>query len=296
MRRRTVLLAGAAGLGGVLAGCATPPPPPPARAADLPELAELETRFGGRLGVQAVDTGSGRAVGHRADERFLMCSTTKAPLAALVLRRSVDDPGLLDRHVRYARSDLLEYAPVTTRGLATGMTVADLCAAAVSVSDNTAANLLFAQVGGPQAVTGFVRGLGDPLTRFDRVEPALNDTGPGDERDTTTPARFADTLRLLTLGDALPAPQRGRLVEWMVATTTGAAQIRAGVPAGWPVGDKTGSGNRGESNDVGVVWPPGRAPVVVAAFTAPADPDSTAGRPTIAAATRIALAALGATP
>jgi beta-lactamase class A len=291
MRRRTLLLSGAAGIGAALVGCSTPAPAP----APIPEagLAELETRFGGRLGVYAVDTGTGRAVGHRADERFLMCSTTKVPLVALVLRRSVDDPGLLDRRIRWGPADLLEYAPVTSRNVATGMTVAELCAAAISVSDNTAANLLFAQVGGPPAVTAFVRGLGDPMTRFDRVETALNDTAPGDERDTTTPARFAETLRLLALGDALPPPQRDRLVGWMVATTTGAAQIRAGVPAGSRVADKTGSGNRGESNDVGVVWPPGRAPVVVTAFTAPADADDSAGKPTIAAATRAALTALG---
>ncbi|WP_132427677.1 class A beta-lactamase [Pseudonocardia endophytica] len=289
IRRRTVLLAG---LGAALVGCSSPPvpsTPPP----DPAELAGIESRFGGRLGLYALDTGTGRAVGHRADERFLMCSTTKVPLIALVLRRSVEDTGLLDRRIRWTRDDLLEYAPVTTPNLATGMTVAELCAAAVTVSDNTAANLLFAQVGGPQAVTAFVRGLGDPLSRFDRVEPALNDTAPGDGRDTTTPARFAETLRLLTLGDALPPPQRDRLVGWMDAATTGAAQIRAGVPAGWRVGDKTGSGNRGESNDVGVVSAPGRAPIVVTVFTAPSDPDSTAGKPTIAAATRAALAALG---
>lgn len=298
--RRTLLLTGAAGLGAALLGCSpapAPAAPAPAAAppADLPALADLEARFGGRIGVHAVDTGSGRSVGHRAGERFLMCSTTKAVLAALVLRRSVDEPGLLDRRLRWGPSDLMEYSPVTTRNLATGMTVAELCAAAVSVSDNTAANLLFGQVGGPQAVTAFVRGLGDPLTRFDRLEPELNETGPGDERDTTTPERFAGTLRTLALGDGLPPAQRERLVGWMVATTTGNAQIRAGVPAGWRVGDKTGTGNRGESNDVGVVWPPGRAPIVVTAFTAPADPDSTAGKPTIAAATRAVLSALGAT-
>lgn len=294
IRRRTLLLSGAAGLGAALVGCSAPAPapaPPDARV-----LAEIEARFGGRLGVHAVDTGTGRSAGHRADERFLMCSTTKAPLAALVLRRSVDDPGLLERRVRWDRADLLDYAPVTTANLATGLTVAELCAAAVGVSDNTAANLLFAQVGGPQAVTAFVRSLGDPLTRSDRTEPDLNDTGPGDERDTTTPARFAETLRLLTLGDALPPPQRDRLVAWMVGATTGAAQIRAGVPAGWRVGDKTGSGSAGESNDVGVVWPPGRAPVVVTVFTAPTDPANTAGKPAIAGATRAALTALGVAP
>jgi beta-lactamase class A len=314
--RREVLLGGVAGLGSVLLGCSGPPggtpapasAPDPARApapgpARAPgpaggaeaELAAIENRFGGRLGVCALDTGSGAVVGHRADERFLMCSTAKVPLVSLVLRRGVGDPGLLDRLIRYQRSDLLEYAPVTTRNLATGMTVGQLCEAAITVSDNTAANLLLGVVGGPPSVTAFVRGLGDPLTRFDRTEPTLNETGPGDQRDTTTPTATARDLRALTLGDALPPARRDRLIGWLAATTTGTQQVRAGTPAGWRVGDKTGSGARGESNDIAVLWPPNRAPLLVTVYTAPTDPGNATGKATIAAATRAALGALAPT-
>jgi beta-lactamase class A len=291
LRRRGVLAAGLAGLGAALAGCGPAPaaaPPPPA---GTPGLDDLEARFGGRLGVAALDTGSGASVGHRADERFLMCSTVKVAVVATVLRRSVTEPGLLDRRLHWTRADLLSYAPATTAALATGMTVAELCGAALTVSDNTAANLLSAQVGGPPGVTAFLRSVGDPTSRADRTEPALNDV-VGD-LDTTTPAAFVRTLQALALGDALPPPQRDRLIGWMRANTTGDAQIRAGVPAGSIVADKTGSGSAGESNDVAVVEPPGRAPIVVVVLTAPTDPRTATGKATIAAATREVLGSLG---
>jgi beta-lactamase class A len=293
--RRSVLTAT---LGATLTGCgiaAAPPAPastPPSSAAppDDPDLAALEDRFGGRLGVHALDTGTGAALSHRGGERFLMASTAKLPLAAAVLDRATTDPALLDRLVRYRPEVLLEYAPVTTQNVATGMTVADLCDAALTVSDNTAANLLLDLLGGPAAVTAFVRGLGDPTTRLDRTEPDLNtSTGPDDERDTTTPAAIAGTLRAVTLGEGLQPPGRDRLTAWLVANTTGDATIRAGVPVGWGVGDKTGTGARGERNDVGIVLPPDRAPLVLAVYTDPDDPDTTAGDATIAEATAIAV-------
>jgi beta-lactamase class A len=229
-------------------------------------------------------------VSHRAGERFLMASTAKLPLAAAVLHRAATDPALLDRRVRYPPEALLEHAPVTAANLATGMTVAQLCDAALTVSDNTAANLLLDLLGGPSAVTAFVRGIGDPITRFDRTEPDLNvSTGPQDERDTTTPAAVVGTLRALTLGDGLRPDGRERLTAWLLANTTGDATIRAGVPAGWAVGDKTGTGAQGERNDVGIVRPPDRAPLVLAVYTDPDDPGSTAGDATIAEATAIAV-------
>lgn len=303
MQRRSLLIGGAAGLGAALLGCSTnSPSPSPGAASPTPAprsadaaLAEIEARFGGRVGVHAVDTGTGTTVGHRGDERFLMCSTAKVPLAALVLHRSVHEPDLLERRIHYTRGDLLDYAPVTTRNLATGMTVAELCEATVTASDNTAANLLYGLVGGPGALTAFVRDLGDPHTRFDHIEPMPDVVAPGDERDTTTPAWFAHTLRVLTqggAGDALPPAQQNRLVGWMLANTTGSGQIRAGVPDGWRVGDKTGSCSGGMANDVAVLWPPERAPVVLTVFTAPTDPENPNGKPTIAAATRATLEAL----
>jgi beta-lactamase class A len=299
--RRTLMLGGLAGLGAVLAGCASnsappaAPPPSPAAPAALTSaetaLAALETGFG-RLGVYAIDTGTGTVIRHRADERFLMCSTAKVLVTSGVLRLSEREPGLLDRVIRYDRSQLLEYAPVTSQHVAGGMTVSALCDAALTVSDNTALNLLLGVLGGPAAATAFARTLGDQVTRHDRTEPELNVGAPGDERDTSAPARMAADLRALVLGDALAAPGRELLTGWLKAGTTGAKQIRAGVPAGWVVGDKTGSGFKGERNDVAVVWPPGRAPLVITVFTVPADPKSAKGVEIIAGAASIVAKAL----
>jgi beta-lactamase class A len=294
--RRTVLLGGVAAL---LTGCsngapraAPAAPPGPAAVLDPAALDELERRSGRRIGLVVLDTGTGRAVRHRAGERVLMCSTAKVLIVAAILRRRLDDPGLLERTVRYTRADLLSYAPTTTRFVDTGMTVAALCEAAIVVSDNTAANLLIGLLGGPAATTAFVRTLDDPVTRLDRLEPALNETGPGDERDTSTADTIAADLQALVLGDALDPTGRDLLTGWMVGATTGTQQIRAGLPGDWRVGDKTGSGAQGESHDIAVAWPPGRAPLVIVVYTTPADPRSTNGKETIAEATRIAVSAL----
>jgi beta-lactamase class A len=294
--RRSVLTAI---MGAALTGCgtaatpATAPtsaPPPSAAPPDDPDLVALERRFGGRIGVHALDTSTGTTLSHRSGERFLMASTAKLPLAAAVLDRAATEPTLLDRLVRYGPEALLEHAPVTTQHITTGMTVTDLCDAALTVSDNTAANLLLELLGGPAAVTAFTRDLGDATTRLDRTEPELNvSTGPDDERDTTTPAAIVGTIRAVTLGDGLQPAGRERLTAWLVANTTGNATIRAGVPAGWVVGDKTGTGAQGERNDVGILLPPDRAPLVLAVYTDPDDPDSTAGNATIAEATAIAV-------
>lgn len=298
--RRTLL--GALALAPVaLAACSSPTAPPSAPGATpsagppadaAARLAAIETRFGGRLGVHAVDTGTGATVGHRADERFLLCSTGKVPTVAAVLRRTADQPAQLERRIRWTPEQIAGgNSPVGKAKQATGATIAELCDAAITVSDNTAMNLLLDELGGPAAVTAFLRAIGDPLTRLDRPEPALNVVAPGD-LDTTTPAQIATDLRALALGDALPAAPRDRLVALMVANTTGGAQIRAGVPGGWRVADKTGSGAQGESNDIGVVWPPGRAPLVIAAYTSPTDPRNTGGKAAIAEATRVVVSAL----
>lgn len=293
--RRTLLV----GLGAALVGCAAPAPVPAPTPTPAPVdtgLREIERRFGGRLGVHALDTGSGAVVSHRGDERFLLASTGKAFIAAAVLQRAAADPALLDRLVRYDASALIANAPVAEQNLATGMTVAALCEAAITYSDNTAANLLFDLLGGPSAVTGFVRGTGDATTRFDRPEPDLNvSTGPGDERDTSTPAAVVATLRAVTLGDGLDPAGRDRLTGWLLANTTGDATIRAGVPAGWRVGDKTGTGGQGERNDIAVLHPPDRAPILLAVYTAPADPEAEPSNATVAEATRAVVAALART-
>ncbi len=298
--RRSLLLAGAALGGAALTGCAPAAPPAPATpapadpgagSAPIPALADVEREYARTIGVHVLDTGTGAAAGHRDGDRSLMCSVVKALMAGFVLHRSLSEPGLLDRPVRYGRADLLEYAPVTTRNLAAGMTVAQLCEAAVTVSDNTAHNLLLREVGSPAELTAWLRTTGDTVTRSDRAETALNDRDG--ERDTSTPAALASTLRTLVLGDALPPAQRDRLTGWLRANTTGDRQIRAAVPAAWTVGDKTGSGPLGERNDSGVLYPPDGAPLVLTVFTVPADPADTArGEAAVAAAARAAIAAL----
>lgn len=231
------------------------------------QLADLERRHGGRLGVAILDVAGTRRVGHRADERFLMCSTHKVLTVGAVLARVDAGREQLDRRVVFGRDALLAWAPVTSkRAGAPGMTVAELCAAAITVSDNTADNLLLESLGGPTAVTAFARTLGDPLTRLDRFEPELNLGAPGDERDTTTPDAMLGSLRALLLGTALSAPSRARLLGWMRATSTGLDQLRAGAPNDWRVGDKTGSGPNGENNDVAIFQPPQSGPRLVTAF------------------------------
>lgn len=236
-----------------------------ARAADNP-LAALEREAGGRLGVMILDTGSGRALAHRAHERFAMCSTFKLLAAAAVLKRVDDGRDALDRQIPVERNRLVAYSPATETRAGGVMTLAALCEAAVTLSDNTAANLILEAIGGPTAVTALARGLGDRVTRLDRNEPALNDVPAGEVRDTTTPAAMTGSARAVVLGDALSAPSRQRLTEWLLASKTGGKRLRAGLPTDWRIGDKTGSGPRGEANDVAVIWPASRAPLVVAAY------------------------------
>jgi beta-lactamase class A len=240
----------------------------PAEAVDA-EIAALKRRHGGRLGVAALDTGSGRSIAHRADERFALCSTFKLLMAAAVLHRV--DAGLehLARQISYDKADLLPHSPITTAHLAEGrMTVEALCEAAVTQSDNGAANLLLAVLGGPAVVTRYAVSLGDSVTRLDRTEPSLNDVPPGEVRDTTTPAAMLRDLQEFFLTKALSNESRARLTRWAKGCRTGLKRLRAGLPADWVVGDKTGSGFRNETNDIAIAWPPGRAPILIAAYYA----------------------------
>ena len=230
------------------------------------EFARIEAESGGRLGVAVINTRDGSRTGHRADERFAMCSTFKLLAGAAVLARVDAGKEQLDRRIRYEARHLVTYSPVTEKHIATGMTLAELCDAAITLSDNTAGNLLLSSLGGPEGFTAFARTLGDGVTRLDRIETALNEAAPGDPRDTTTPNAMTADIRALVLGNALSAKSREQLRLWLIGSKTGDTALRAGVPAGWTVGDKTGSGERGTRNDVGVIWPPGRAPVVVAVY------------------------------
>lgn len=253
-------------------------------------FAALERRYGARLGVAAIDTGNGRAIAHRAGERFAFASTVKVFIAAAVLDASSDAD--LATVVHYDRGDLLEYAPVTSEHVDTGMTVRELIDAALRSSDNTAANLLVERLGGPDAVERWLRGIGDRTTSVDRVEPELNEATPGDRRDTTTPERFATGLRTVLLGDALDAADRRVLRAAMLGNTTGDATIRAGVDPSWRVADKTGTASYGVRNDIAVVTPPGRAPIVLVVMSSRSDPGAEPSDALVAAATRAAVAAL----
>lgn len=233
-------------------------------------LAALEARAGGRLGVCLLDTGSGRLVGHRLDERFAMCSTFKLPLAALVLRAAEAGRLRLDDAVAITKADLVAYAPVVEPKVGQTLTLAALAEAAQTTSDNAAANLLLARLGGPAGFTAALRGLGDSVTRLDRTEPQLNVVKPGEEHDTTSPRAMAATMARLLTGDVLSAASRERLIGWMVATTTGGRRLRAGLPSSWRAGDKTGTAQAAamtdKVNDLAITWPPGKAPVVITAY------------------------------
>ncbi len=254
-------------------------------------FAALERTFGGRLGVYAENTGNGAKLRYRADERFPFCSTFKVILAGAVLARSVQAPDLLRRRIRYTRQELAHYSPISEKHLGAGMTVAELCAAALQYSDNTAANLLIKLVGGPAAVTAYARSIGNTAFRLDRRETELNSALPGDLRDTATPAAMARSLQMLALGPALPSPQRKLLNDWLLGNTTGAKRIRAAALAGWQVGDKTGSGDYGTANDIALLWPPQRPPIVVAVYSTQDDAGAKWNDDVIAAAARIVVEA-----
>lgn len=277
---------------------ASPPsssPPSSAAAASpapsvAPDLARLEAEFDARLGVYAVDTGTGRTVEHRADERFAYASTFKALAAGAVL--DATSTAELDQVVRYTRGDLVTHSPITERHVETGMTLRELCDAAVRYSDNSAANLMLKRLGGPDGFERALRDLGDRVTDPERTETELNEAAPGDQRDTSTPRAMATDLRAYVLGDALSAEDRAVLTGWLKGNTTGDKLIRAGVPAGWQVGDKTGSGGYGTRNDIAVVWPPDGAPIVLAVLSRRTEKDAEYDDNLVAQAAKVTVEAL----
>jgi len=237
----------------------------PALFAAQSPIADIERRYGGRLGVFAVDTGSGRTLNHRADERFLMCSTFKGILAAQVLARVDGGKEQLGRLVRYTEKDLIFTSPVTKANVARGaMPVGALCQAMVEQSDNTAAILLMRSMGGPAALTQFLRGLGDTVTRSDRYEPVSNQYRG--MLDTTIPRAIATTARGILLGEVLSMRSREQLEHWMIACKPGLNRLRSVLPADWQAADRPGTSIEEETNDYALVRPPGRAPLLVAAY------------------------------
>ena len=256
-------------------------------------LADLDARCGGRLGVAVIDAGGRLLAGRRAEERFPLCSTSKALIVAATLAKIDAGAEKPERSVAISPGDVLSYAPVAKTRVGQGMTIAELCEAAITISDNTAANKLIGELGGPAAVTAYIRSLGDDVTRLDRTEPDLNQAAPGDPRDTTTPVAMAKTVLQLTTGAALSPDSRDRLVAWLIGCQTGKAKLRAGLPGEWKTGDKTGSGGHGASNDVAIVWPKGEPPIVIAAYladTQAADADKNAIHAAVGRATARAIA------
>ncbi|KYH02850.1 class A beta-lactamase [Bradyrhizobium sp. DOA1] len=240
----------------------------PVLAADAPpEFEAYERESGGRIGVHAENLASGAKLAWRADERFVMCSTFKASLAACMLARVDRGEEQLAAMIPYREADLLEYAPVARQNLAAGaMSVSEMCKAIVELSDNTCANLLLARIGGPAALTAFWRSIGDTTSRLDHNEPELNRSRPGDPRDTSTPAAMAGNLRRLVLAEALSPASRAQLTDWMVNCKTGANRLRGGLPASWKIGDKTGYNGKDAAGDIAVVWPKPDTPILITAY------------------------------
>ncbi|MER5357254.1 class A beta-lactamase [Streptomyces sp. NPDC002785] len=236
-------------------------------------LVELERKFGARLGVFALATGTGSTIVHRADDRFAFCSTFKGLAAAGVLAHN--PLSHLDTVVRYTEADLMKHSPITGQHVATGMTIRQLCDAAVRYSDGTAGNLLLRDLGGPARLTAYARSLGDTVTRMDRSEPAITQAVPGDLRDTTSPRAFGGDYRKIILGNALPPDKRAFLRGLLTRSATGDHRIRAGVPRGWTVANKTGTGDYGTLNDMAVAWPPkSAAPLAIAIMSSKAAKDA----------------------
>jgi beta-lactamase class A len=230
-------------------------------------IAALEAEHGGRLGIAALETGSGRRISRRADERFAMCSTHKFLTCAAILAMVDQGQMKLDRHVAYGLADLLEYAPIARKNVDAGfMTVDALCAATMEWSDNTADDLLLGLIGGPAGWTRYARSIGDTVSRLDRTEPALNSAIPGDLRDTTTPEAMVRNLSAVLLGTRLSDASRERIENWLFGSKITANLLRAGLPNDWRIGDKSGSGENGSRNDIAIIRPPEAAPILVAVY------------------------------
>ncbi|KAF0846500.1 class A beta-lactamase [Nocardia caishijiensis] len=278
--------------------CSSEPAPPaatssaPGAPAGTTQFAALESKYGARLGLSVTDTGSGATVAYRADERFPIASTFKGLACGALLQAHPLSTGYFDQVVHYTAADLVEYSPETEKHVDTGMTVAALCHATITLSDNTAGNLVLRLLGGPAGFTAFLRTLGDNVTRLDRWETELNTAVPGDERDTTTPAALAADYRALVVGNALAEPERAQLAEWLKANTTGGKRIEAGLPADWIVGDKTGSPAYGSALDVAVAWPPNRPPLVLAVLSTKSEQDAEPSNELLAEASRAAVTQL----
>ncbi|AUD26281.1 class A beta-lactamase Bla1 [Bacillus cereus] len=237
------------------------------------EFSQLEKKFDARLGVYAIDTGTKQTIAYRPNERFAFASTYKALAAGVLLQQN--STMKLDKVITYTKEDLVDYSPVTEKHVDTGMTLGEIAEAAVRYSDNTAGNILFNKIGGPKGYEKALRQMGDWVTMSDRFETELNEAIPGDIRDTSTAKAIATNLKAFTAGNALPNHKRNILTEWMKGNATGDKLIRAGVPTDWVVADKSGAGSYGTRNDIAIVWPPNRAPIIVAILSSKDEKEAT---------------------
>ncbi|MFB7282685.1 class A beta-lactamase [Streptomyces hydrogenans] len=296
--RRTALALGAGtaltaalGLAGAGPAHALTAPAGPAEDRAAARFRALEERYGARLGVYAHDVRTGRTLAHRDRERFPMCSAFKTLAVAAVLRDLDHDGTFLARRLSYTAAYVARsgWSPVTgePENIARGMTVAELCDATIRFSDNTAANLLLRELGGPTAVTRFARSTGDPVTRLDRWEPQLNSAEPWRVTDTTTPRAIARTYGRLVLGRVLEPADRALLTDWLLRNTTSPTRFRKGLPADWTVADKTGGGEYGTNNDVGVTWPPDGGPILLSVLTTRPEPEAEGVDELVAAAATV---------
>lgn len=251
------------------------------------EFVQLERDFDARLGVYAIDTGTGRTITYRPDERFAYASTYKVLAAGAVLQQSS-----VDEIITYTSDDLVTHSPITEKHVDAGMTLGEISEAAIRYSDNTAGNLLFLKLGGPESFEKALEQIGDRVTKAERFEPELNEATPGELRDTSTPRALATTLQAFTVGDVLPADKRSILTDWLRGNATGDNLIRAGAPGGWEVGDKSGAASYGTRNDIAVVWSPNRDPIVIAILSSRDKQDATYDDALIAQAAKVALDAL----
>ncbi|MBY0134074.1 class A beta-lactamase BlaIII [Bacillus cereus] len=256
-------------------------------------FAKLEKEYDAKLGIYALDTGTNQTVFYRSDDRFAFASTSKSLAVGALLRQNSIEA--LDERITYTREDLSNYNPITEKHVDTGMTLKELADASVRYSDSTAHNLILKKLGGPSAFEKILREIGDTVTISERFEPELNEVNPGETHDTSTPKAIAKTLQSFTLGTVLPSEKRELLVDWMKRNTTGDKLIRAGVPKGWEVADKTGAGSYGTRNDIAVIWPPNKKPIVLAILSNHDKEDAEYDDKLIADATKTVLNILKAT-
>ncbi|MGN7893981.1 class A beta-lactamase BlaIII [Bacillus sp. 22475] len=256
-------------------------------------FAKLEKEYDAKLGIYALDTGTNQTIAYHSDDRFAFASTSKSLAVGALLRKNSLEA--LDQRITYTHEDLSNYNPITEKHVDTGMTLKELADASVRYSDSTAHNLILKQLGGPSEFEKILREMGDTVTTSERFEPELNEVHPGETHDTSTPEAIAKTLQSFTLGTALPTEKRELLVDWMKRNTTGDKLIRAGVPKGWEVADKTGAGSYGTRNDIAIIWPPNKKPIVLAILSNHNKEDAKYDDKLIADATKVVLNTLKAT-